>query len=99
MANTLENTNPLIKQLVPAAEKGKTVATITVLPKEIEECFNLSKEGFYIHPINYKSRQSQCELKVEWTHPITCKGAAVRLLAISQKANIQSNSLPMLKQQ
>ena len=85
MKTTLEKKNPLIEQLVPAAMKGETITTITVYLNQIEECFNLSKEGFYIHPINYDSRQGKCELKVEWTHPIVRNSSvASKLLRISK---------------
>ncbi len=84
MTKTLEKPSSLIERLMPVAKEGKTKTRITVYPHEIDECFNLSKEGFYIHFINYNSRNVQYNVNVEWTHPLTSKGAAIELLAISQ---------------
>lgn len=84
MTETLVKQSTLIERLMPAAKEGKTQTKITVYPHEIDECFNLSKEGFYIYFINYNSRNVRYDVKVDWTHPLTSKGAANEMLTISQ---------------
>ena len=89
MTETSVKQSTLIERLIPTAKEGKTETTISVYPQEIDECFNLAKEGFYIYFTNYNSRNRLLDVKVKWTHPITCKGIAFKLLAISQ--NVQNN--------
>ena len=84
MKNTLEKPSTIVERLIPTAKEGKTQATIHVYPHEVDECFNLSKEGFYIQFTDYNSRNKHYDVEVEWTHPTTCKGVAIELLAISQ---------------